>query len=209
MKMSREGLAELVRSEGSRAQVYDDKNGRTIASFSEAQGYPTIGVGHLITPSQYSRFERYLAGREAMSQSQIQDLLSEDLPKYEKPVSDAIQVTVTPQMFDALVSLAFNAGPNSYAVKNAIKEINQKNWEGAAQAIADGPKTSKGVLVQGLVKRRANEAQWFLSGGTPTTKTAIIQTGLSAFQSVPNWVWWTSGGVILITSGLYIYKRYK
>ncbi len=203
MKMSKEGITELVRSEGSRAQVYDDRNGQTISSYSQAQGFPTIGVGHLITPSQYARFEKYLGGRSAMTQSQIEDLLKEDLPKYEVPVKNAINEVITQEMFDALVSLAFNAGPNSYAVKNAIKAINVRDWNGAAQAIADGPKTSKGILVQGLVRRRANEAQWFLSGGVPSWTSGIRIFG-SQIKPIPLAI---SSSLLLFGIGFYLYRK--
>ena len=48
MRMSTDGLKELIKSEGVRYQVYDDASGRTLFSYSDAIRYPTIGVGHLI-----------------------------------------------------------------------------------------------------------------------------------------------------------------
>jgi lysozyme len=170
--MSDDGLKQLIRAEGVRYQVYDDRNGQIISSYDQAIGFPTIGVGHLIyrpgAVDQRSRFEKYLGGRQSMTEKQVMDLLREDLPKYEDPVSAKIQKPVTPQMFDALVSLAFNAGPNARAVKNAIEAINREDYQGASDAIRNGPQTSDGKLLQGLVKRRNEEADWFLSGGLPT-----------------------------------------
>ena len=172
MRMSKEGLKELIKTEAVRYQVYDDANGRTLYSYSDAIRYPTIGVGHLIYKpgviDQRERFKEYLGGGKSMSEKQVMDLLREDLPKYEDPVAQKIQKPVTKQMFDALVSLAFNAGPNAKAVKNAINAINNEDYQGASDAIRNGPKTSGGTLVQGLVKRRNEEADWFLSGGLPT-----------------------------------------
>ena len=172
MRMSKDGLKKLIKSEGVRYQVYDDANGRVISSYSQAIRYPTIGVGHLIyrpgVVDQRDRFEKYLGGRQSMSEKQVMDLLREDLPKYEDPVSAKIEKPVTNEMFDALVSLAFNAGPNARAVKNAIAAINNEDYQTASDAIRNGPKTSGGELVQGLVKRRNEEADWFLSGGLPT-----------------------------------------
>lgn len=172
MRMSKDGLKTLIKSEGVRYQVYDDANGRTLYSYSDAIRYPTIGVGHLIYKpggvDQRERFKEYLGGGKSMSEKQVMDLLREDLPKYEDPVAQKIQKPVTKQMFDALVSLAFNAGPNARAVNNAIAAINNEDYQGASDAIRNGPKTSGGTLVQGLVKRRNEEADWFLSGGLPT-----------------------------------------
>ena len=167
--MSRKGIDWLIRSEGVRYQVYDDRGGGIISSYESARGYPTIGVGHLIrSDKDKARFEKYLGGREEMTHEQVVDLLREDLPKYEKPIQDRVTEPLTQEMFDALVHLTFNVGGGSYAVKNAIKAVNEKDYEGAAEAIRSGPKSSKGVELAGLVKRRNKEADYFLSGGLPT-----------------------------------------
>ena len=44
----------------------------------------------------------------------------------------------------------------------------QKIIEAASEAIRNGATTSKGVTLAGLVRRRNEEADWFLSGGLPT-----------------------------------------
>ena len=49
VKLSKEGFDRLSKHEGVRYQVYDDANGRVVSSYSEVMGYPTIGIGHLIT----------------------------------------------------------------------------------------------------------------------------------------------------------------
>jgi GH24 family phage-related lysozyme (muramidase) len=68
-------------------------------------------------------------------------------------------------MFDALFSLMWNTGPNSSAIKNATNAIKAGDYAAAQQAIAAGPITSKGQVVQGLVVRRAREADLFASQG--------------------------------------------
>ena len=149
LKMSNAGLQQLIRDEAIRTQVYDDKNGKAIPSYDVAIGYPTIGVGHLITRSERDKFAPYLSGGKHMTKSQVLDLLSQDIPKYETP-GKKITKPVTQEMFDALVSMAFNTGPNSHAVRKCIAAINQEDYAGAARAIANGPKTSKGQFMPGL-----------------------------------------------------------
>ncbi len=204
MRMSTDGLKELIKSEGVRYQVYDDANGRTLYSYSDAIRYPTIGVGHLIYKpngkDERERFKAYLGGGKSMSEKQVMDLLREDLPKYEDPVAQKIQKPVTKQMFDALVSLAFNAGPNARAIKNAIAAINNEDYQGASDAIRNGPKTSGGTLVQGLVKRRNEEADWFLSGGLPTG-IRLFGTG---FRILPLLA---IGSLTLLGYALYLRRR--
>ena len=122
MKMSRKGIDWLIQSEGVRYQVYDDRGGGIIPSYESANGYPTIGVGHLIrSGSDKQRFEKYLGGREEMTHDQVIDLLREDLPKYEKPAQEKTTEPITQEMFDAIVHHTFNVGGGAKSVKNTIK----------------------------------------------------------------------------------------
>ena len=129
MRMSKGGIDRLIKSEGVRYQVYDDRGGSIISSYESAVGYPTIGVGHLINSAdQRDRFAEYLGGRKAMTHDQVIDLLKEDLPKYEDPINSKVQKPMTQEMFDALVSLAFNTGGNSSSVNNAAAAINAEDY---------------------------------------------------------------------------------
>ena len=187
MKISDDGLRELIKSEGSRTQVYDDRTGKTVSSYSQVRGYPTIGVGHLIRDSERSKFAPYLGGGKKMTQYQITELLRYDVQRFEKTLNSKIQAPMTQSMWDALVSMAFNTGANSYAVKNAINAINLKQYQDAAKAILNGPVKSKGRVLQGLVKRRRQEAMLFMKDGLPGGSNVILGVvgasllGLTAF----------------------------
>lgn len=188
MKISDDGLRDLIKSEGTRLQVYDDRTGKTVSSYSQVRGYPTIGVGHLITAQQRAAFRVYLGGGRKLTQYQVMELLRKDVAKFEKTLNQRIVMPMTQSMWDALTSMAFNTGANSYAVKDAIKKINNKDYTGAARAILNGPVKSKGRVLQGLVKRRKKEAMLFMKDGIPggTQKVAlgvglVSLLGLSAF----------------------------
>jgi len=167
LKIDKKGLQELIKTEGYRDQVYDDRTGKKVSAYSLVQGYPTIGVGHLIKDSEKDKYAKYLLGGKKMSKSEVMSLLSTDVERFEKSMRPKIKEPLTQSMWNALVSLAFNAGAGSYAVRNAITAINLKDYDGAAKAIMNGPTTSKGRTLEGLVKRRRAEAMMFLEDGLP------------------------------------------
>tara|TARA_R110001583_G_scaffold38769_6_gene125012 strand:+ start:4743 stop:5945 length:1203 start_codon:yes stop_codon:yes gene_type:complete len=173
LKISAAGKAFLGGDEGKRFIVYDDKTGKPVASFDSVEGRATIGVGHLIREREKSEYSKYLLGANPgkMTEKQVQDLWTADIEKH-SVMRNWIKKPVSQEMFDALVSLAFNTGPNHSAVKKCVEAINKEDYAAAAMAIANGPTQSlgdDGVLraVPGLVKRRAREANHFVSAGYP------------------------------------------
>lgn len=185
MNMSRKGIEHLITREGVRYQVYDDATGGIIGSYEEASGYPTIGVGHLIPADQYETFRPYLSGGKELTKGQVRRLLRKDLPRYE-PKKMGLREPITQEMFDSLTHMAFNVGPNASAVKRTVEAINNKDWEGASEAIRSGPTTSKGRTVPSLIERRNLEADWFLRGGEP-----------SALAPITPFIWIAMGVVVI------------
>jgi len=187
MRISSEAIGHLVTMEGAKAQVYDDATGKTVSSFSETTGYPTIGVGHLIASGEQSKYSKYLKGGDSLSDGAIEDLLRDDLERFEEPLRERVSAPMTQSMWDALVTQALNTGLNRTSLKNAIASINSEDYEAAADYIASGPTTSKGRTLSGLVKRRAYETQLFLRDGLPTF-----------LDSIPKWVVWAGVGVFAL-----------
>jgi len=163
LTISSEGLKDLIREEGSRRQVYDDKTGKAISSYAESQGYPTIGVGHLITAKEYSKFEKYLKGKQQMTDDEIQKLLLSDLGPRIRLLNNKLKAEVTQNMFDSLLSMMFNTGSGNRFFREAIRLTNQKKYQEAAAIIKEGPVTSKGQVVAGLVRRRTNESNTYIA----------------------------------------------
>jgi len=189
---SDEGLQELIKSEGIYYQVYDDATGKVVSSYSQVKGYPTIGVGHLIKDRERSQFAQFLGGRKKMTKNQVFRLFKHDMPKYYKPIAKRITAPITQSMFDALVSLGYNTGTNSKSLKASIAAINKKDYEQAAQEILNGPTTSKGRQLRGLVKRRKREAKLFLSEGKPGAllQRIFFWTGVTAGTIAASIVGW-------------------
>ena len=193
MRMSRDGLNQLIASEGSIPYVYDDGDGtwpkRRISNFN-TQGYPTIGVGHRIYEREQPRFRKYLAGGQDMTMREIQELLSEDINSRIASESwkATIRAPITQSMYDALVHQAFNVGPNASSVRRAIEAINNRDYQGAQAALASGAVTSKGRRLEGLVRRRALEAEMFMEDGLPRSGMALSSFAPTSSEGIPTWL---------------------
>ena len=78
------------------------------------------------------------------------------LPKYEKTVLDAIKVPLTQNQFDALVSFCWNCGSS----ETLFKLVNENSPE-AVQWWKTHYIKGGGKVLNGLVKRRAEEAELY------------------------------------------------
>lgn len=173
------GLEFLKRYEGTRFQVYDDGNSKTISTYEEAKGYPTIGIGHLIGAGEKPFYSTYLGGREKMTLDQVHKLKQKDMLRFTNPLNERLKEPVTQNMFNGMIALGFNTGMNGPTIKKAIALVNTKDYEGAAKAIENGTNTSKGKVLDGLTKRRKAEADLFREGMPSSQPTAENTTGPS------------------------------
>ena len=117
-----------------------------------------IGYGH--TRSAREGFQITEAEAEAI-------LREFDLPPIESAIGDLILAPLNQNEFDALVSLAFNIGLDSFADSDVLEQINSGNRLAAAAAIDAWRKAKVGArttVVDALVRRRAAEKSLFLTG---------------------------------------------
>jgi lysozyme len=154
MLMSRNGRKLLAQWEGMRNAVYDD-----------AAGLPTIGVGHLLTQDELDSGTIEINGqaveyRHGLSDRQVLDLLARDLVGFEKAVDKAVQVPLSQNQFDALVSFAFNVGTSAFDKSTLLKVLNQGQYDQVPGQMRRWVKAG-GKTVDGLVNRREKEiALW-------------------------------------------------
>ncbi len=154
MTTSAEGLAAIRHHEGFSSHLYTDQAGHT-----------TIGVGHLvhrggINGSEPARFQRGISAQEA------DELLAEDVKKFEKAVLRNVSVPLSQGQFDALVSFTFNLGTGALRSSSLLRKLNQGDYSGAAQEFASWNKVRIGgnlVPSPGLSARRADETARFLA----------------------------------------------
>jgi GH24 family phage-related lysozyme (muramidase) len=115
-------------------------------------------------------------GREAQLLNQTTaSVFAQDLKPYEMAVNTSVTaIELTQEEFDALVSFSFNVGTSAFAGSSLLKKINENTYRNGA--VADREKAIKevetsflawnksgGSVVDGLTKRRQDEADQFLS----------------------------------------------
>lgn len=140
-KISQEGV-DLIKSwEGCRLKAY-----RCPA------GVWTIGYGHTHSAMDGLR----------ITYDRAEELLKQDLQRFEKAITTLVKVPLTQNHFDALVSFAYNVGIEAFRNSTLLKLLNQKNYLLAADQFDRWTKVGKKTL-PGLVSRRAEEKKLFLS----------------------------------------------
>lgn len=130
----------------------------------DAEGYCTIGYGHLIRKNHCKDIiipDRFNSG---LTKDQARKLFESDLKTIEAAVHRDIKVPLYQHEFDALVSLVFNTGPEFLNIGGANKGetkikkyINSKKYSEGADEFKD---VTNGGLA-GLVKRRQREVKMF------------------------------------------------
>lgn len=98
-----------------------------------------------------------------VTEAECARLLKQDIAWAEDVVRRLVKVPVTQEQFDALVSFVFNFGETQFAKSTLLRRIN------AGQCLAAGAEFPRwnmdnGVVLNGLVKRRAWERQQWESG---------------------------------------------
>jgi lysozyme len=134
-------------------------------------GIWTIGWGHAITDldgkfirGKENRRKAFALFPNGLTFQQAEDLLRADLIEASKDVLRLVKVPVTDNQFAALVSFQFNTG--ALKISSLLKHLNARRY---CEAAKEFPRWNKGrvngqlVVLNGLVKRRADERQLFES----------------------------------------------
>lgn len=187
--------------EGKEKWVYDDSPGpagKYPQKWEDFSGNPTIGIGNLIisvkaakanaltpTPAmiKWQPYFKPPAGNREYSLAEMHIEKVNDMLSFIRTVKGKFKnkdTKLTQSMFDALLSIAFNTGPNrdyctccnkkplSGGPVGMIHQIEQGNYAEAARMLkthsdCDSPKNRRG-----LVARRNDEYDWFIKNGYVT-----------------------------------------
>lgn len=136
MKTSQHGIDLIKQFEGCRLSAYLD-----------AVGIPTIGYGHIVGVKMGDK----------ITQAQAEQLLKNDLVKYENGVNALTRYQFNQNEFDALVSFAYNLGVGNLSKLTAGQTRNKGQ-------IADAMllyNKAGGQVLSGLTKRRKKERELF------------------------------------------------
>lgn len=157
MNTSKKGKALIKKYEGCRLKAYKCP-----------AGVLTIGYGH----TNNVRLD------DVLTQDEAEKLLDIDIKIKENELNKLIKVPVTQNQYDALISLLFNIGVGNFRTSTLLRLLNQKNYKGAGERfllVNNSAKTkedkyrgsfvfdNRKKVLDGLVKRRAEEKELFLS----------------------------------------------
>lgn len=158
MNISEKGIAEIKHSEGVRNRPYRD-----------VVYLWTVGVGHLMYPAQarlnaQGRKEYPISPSDdrIYTDQEIDEILRNDLKRFERGVERLCPVPCTQGQFDALVSFAFNVGLGNLQNSTLRMKHNRGDKEGAAEEFMKWTKAG-GKVFKGLVIRREAEKALYLS----------------------------------------------
>ena len=164
MKMSAKGRQDVCHHEGIRKKPYLD----SILLW-------TTGVGHLIAPIEQQKMtldqrkEAKKAGKlpcpaewnRTLTDAEVDQILQDDLARFERGVLRYCSANLTQGRFDALVSFAFNAGLGALQKSSIRMKHNRGDFDGAADAFLLY-RMAGGRVEPGLVRRRNDERAVYL-----------------------------------------------
>lgn len=113
-------------------------------------GVWTIGYGHTADVKE----------GDSIDQEAAEAFLIEDLETFEQAVTRLVEVPLTQQQFDALVSWTFNLGAGNLAESTLLKKLNNYQYAEVPEQMMRWVRAG-GQVLEGLVKRRAAEAALF------------------------------------------------
>ncbi len=131
-------------------QFIEHEEGERSTAYQDSVGVWTIGYGHTgdVRPG------------ETISQEEADQLLAGDTAWAVKAVNAGLTVEATQNQFDAMVSLTFNIGSHAFSSSTVLKDINNGDIAGAADAFLLW-KNAGGQPV--LLGRRTRERALFLT----------------------------------------------
>ena len=128
----------------------------------------TVGVGHVIDPNHARvpfadrlNLELPAGWNRTLSQDEIDEILRQDLRRFEAGVKRLCPEGLDQGKFDALVSFSFNVGLGSLQKSSLRMKHNRGDYEGAAEEFLKWAKAG-GKVLKGLLKRREDEKALYL-----------------------------------------------
>lgn len=176
MKVTRKGLEEKIREEDVEEEVDD---GRGDNNYNPPEDYNISSEGlDLIKEFEGFREEAYKCPAgvwtigyghtedvdkgDTITREGAEELLIEEVKEYEESVKNNVEVDITQEQYDALVSFTYNLGGGSLEGSTLLEELNSGNYSGAAKEF-DEWVYSNGKKLEGLVKRREKEKELYES----------------------------------------------
>lgn len=136
--------------------------GLKLKAYRDSAGIPTIGIGTIIYPDG-----KHVKIGDTCTKEQAYEWAEYEANQKAKTLNGLlINTPVTPQQFDALLSLVYNIGSGAFAASTLLKRV--KSGKGDIREAflmwrkAKNPKTGVKEDVKGLITRRNKEADLYL-----------------------------------------------
>lgn len=124
--------------------------GCRLEAYRCSAGVATIGWGHTEGVQMGDR----------ICLNKAEKYLLDDLVEFQKGLASLVDVEVTETQFIALMSFVFNLGLGAFKGSTLRKKVNAKDFAGAVEEFGRWV-YANGKIVQGLVNRRREEAEFF------------------------------------------------
>lgn len=175
MKVSQNGINFIANFEGFYSKTYDDLQPKVkLTSTTKLKGTLTIGYG----TTKYANGTKVKIG-DTITQTEAKKLLEKQVEEHCSVFKKYVTVTLTQNQYDALASFSYNCG--AYAIynnKTLLNALNKKDWTTALNQMKLYNK-SKGIVLNGLVRRRNDEATLFMKDlKVETPKPAVTTTNI-------------------------------
>lgn len=121
-----------------------------LTAYQDSVGIWTIGWGHTGSVKK----------GDIWTQGEADNILLNDLDKFEGYVNQYVKVPLTQNQFDALVSWTFNLGPGNLKSSTMLTKLNEKKYDEVLSQMKRWNKAG-GKVLRGLERRRNAEAAMF------------------------------------------------
>lgn len=118
-------------------------------AYKDVVGVTTICYGATNSDRKVRMGDKYTA-------AQCKEMLAEDIPKYAAPIEKCVKVEMPPNRKAAIVSFAYNVGPERACRSTVVRKLNAGDVRGACDALMMWNRGG-GRVIKGLTNRRAAE----------------------------------------------------
>lgn len=134
-------------------QLIADAEGCRTSAYQCSAGVWTSGIGHTAGVTPHSR----------ITERQAAVNLVYDVMRVERGIDACMRRDMPPQVYDAVVSFAFNVGVRAACASTLATFINRGHWRAACLQLPRWVYV-KGAFTPGLDNRRQREMTWCLKG---------------------------------------------
>jgi len=143
----------IIRHEGIHKRAY-----HRILPYHDPVGFPTIGIGHLLSRVAWEDLKKY----PDITEDEARALGVQDTIKAQASVLRQVRVPLSDNQVLALDSFVFNLGGGALQISALLRILNRGEYEAAADQFLRWVYAGL-VKLPGLVRRRREERELFLS----------------------------------------------